>query len=343
MSLLFGNLLARCMPDSQISQTMFPPSSKFEPTRDIPDLTGKVVIVTGGNTGIGFHTVRELLLKNAKVYLAARSLSKAKEAIEKLEKETGKKSIFLQLDLGDLNSINKAAREFLSKENKLDILFNNAGVMVPPTDQLTSQGYDLQFGTNVLGHYYFTTLLLPALKRSTEVTGKKARVVNTSSMGHMFAPGSGIEWSSLKGGKERDDQIKKWGTSRIPGKGAGWLLYGTSKIGNIMFSHILNRYHGEYVASYSVHPGGIRTELQRHGAPIERVISMGFLHPVKMGPLSQLWAGTMPDAENHVGGYLVPWARLGSADPRSANEQLQDELKVYLEKQVSDFEREAAA
>lgn len=84
--------------------------------------------MTGGNTGIGFHTVRELLLKNAKVYLAARSPSKAKEAIEKLEKETGKESILLQLDLGDLNSIKKAAREFLSKENKLDILFNNACV-----------------------------------------------------------------------------------------------------------------------------------------------------------------------------------------------------------------------
>lgn len=83
-------------------------------------------MVTGGNAGIGYHTVRELLLKNAKVYLAARSFSKAQTSIERLAKETGKEPIFLQLDLGDLDSIKKSSREFLSKEERLDILFNNA-------------------------------------------------------------------------------------------------------------------------------------------------------------------------------------------------------------------------
>lgn len=120
--------------------------------------------MTGANTGIGYQTVRELLLKNAMVYLAARSPSKAKEAVTKLKEDTGKVALFLQLDLADLHSVRKAAQEFLDKEDRLDILFNNAyvffsfiktilyntitfhnrGVMIPPTDQLTAQGYDLR-------------------------------------------------------------------------------------------------------------------------------------------------------------------------------------------------------
>ncbi|OJA14188.1 hypothetical protein AZE42_06507 [Rhizopogon vesiculosus] len=162
----------------------FPPKSQFS-VDDIPDLTGKVTIVTGGNTGIGKETAKALLVHNAKVYVAARSQEKVEAAIQDLKNNTGKEAIFLKLDLGDLKSVKAAAEEYLSKETKLDILFNNAGVMFPPVDLLTTDGYDLQFGTNVLGHFYFTKLLLPALIATAKsAPDSKARVITTSSSAH---------------------------------------------------------------------------------------------------------------------------------------------------------------
>jgi len=132
----------------------FPPASHFT-VKDIPDLSGKVIIVTGANTGIGKETAKALLSHNAKVYIAARSKEKAEQAIADLKDQTGKEAIFLKLDLSDLNSVKAAAEEFQSQEKALHVLFNNAGVMMPPMDQLTTQGYDLQIGTNTLGPFYF--------------------------------------------------------------------------------------------------------------------------------------------------------------------------------------------
>ncbi|KAF9524304.1 hypothetical protein CPB83DRAFT_898051 [Crepidotus variabilis] len=135
-----------------------------------PDLTGRVIIVTGANAGVGKETAKALLSHNAKVYLAARSKEKAEAAIRELKQLTGQEGIFLKLDLSELSSVKAAAEEFLS------------GVMVPPHGQLTSQGYDSQFVTNVLGHFHFTTLLLPALIAGKNTSpNKKARVVTTSS------------------------------------------------------------------------------------------------------------------------------------------------------------------
>ncbi|CUA69446.1 hypothetical protein RSOLAG22IIIB_14011 [Rhizoctonia solani] len=159
------------------------------------------MIVTGGNTGIGMETCKALLNKNAKVYLAARSKSRADVAIEWLRHETnGKAPVFLELDLASLASVRKAVEEFKSKEHQLHVLFNNAGVMAPPVDQRTVDGYDLQFGTNVLGHYFFTTLLLPTLihtAKTSPVAHGHARVVNTSSGMLHLAPKGGIVWGTL--------------------------------------------------------------------------------------------------------------------------------------------------
>ncbi|KAF8525105.1 NAD-binding protein [Hysterangium stoloniferum] len=359
MTSIISSVLAKYCPNNALSHSAFPPAPTFNPARDIPDLSGKVVLVTGGNAGIGYCTVRELLLKNAKVYIAGRSPLKTSTAVAKLKDETGNEAIVLDLDLGDLKSVKRAAIEYLSKEDKLDILFNNAGVMVPPVELLTTQGYDLrewhtslhilndginsvrfsiEFGTNVLGHYYLTMLLLPALRKSTAINGAKARVVNTSSHGHVYAPGDGIDWTVLKSGPSRDETIRKWGPSWIPGQGATWALYGVSKMGNVLFTRILNRYHGADVAAFTLHPGPIRSELQRHGSAMIQYLADAVSFPTPMGALTQLWAGTMPEAaEIAVDAYLVPWARIGKADER-ATQQLQDDLKVYLEDQIRDFE-----
>ncbi|KAJ7630227.1 NAD(P)-binding protein [Roridomyces roridus] len=309
------------------------PMSKpaFEPARDIADLSGKVIIVTGGNTGIGYETVKQLLLKNAKVYLAARSPDKAATAIQSLEAETKGKAIFLQLDLGDLPSVRHAAESFLKQEQKLDILFNNAGVMNCPTDMLTKQGYDLQFGTNVLGHFFFTELLLLALTKSYEQSKVPARIITTSSVGHHAAPGSGMDVASLKGGPERDAWIKKRGFM------AAFSLYGGSKIGNIYIANYWAKTHSDVLVSCSVHPGGIRSELTRHSMSLMQYIGYLLSWPVSRGALPQLWAATAATPTQMTGQYVVPWGVVGQADKRAADVKVETEMVEYMREQLKGY------
>ncbi|KAG6328050.1 hypothetical protein ID866_11039, partial [Astraeus odoratus] len=129
----------------------------------MPDMTGKVVLITGAHTGSGREIARVLLTRNAKVWITCPDAAKGQENIKDLKELTGHDAHFLQLNLANLRSIKKSAKEFLSKETELHVLFNNANVIRPPVGLLTEDGYDLQFGTNTLGHFYFTKLLLPIL------------------------------------------------------------------------------------------------------------------------------------------------------------------------------------
>ncbi|KAJ7636817.1 NAD(P)-binding protein [Roridomyces roridus] len=305
----------------------------FVPERDIPDLTGKVAIVTGGNVGIGYQTVKQLLLKDAKVYLAARSPDKATAAIKSLEAETnGKKAIFLKLDLGDLKSVRTAADNFLKQEEKLDLLFNNAGVMNTPLEMLTAQGVELQFGTNVLGHFFFTELLLPALTKSFQHNQVPARVISTSSTLYTLAPGPGVEFASLKGGSERDAWLKKTGKFLAP-----WRLYGQSKMGNILASNYLAKTHSDVLVSCAVHPGVIRSELQRHQPGWMQVLVNSPLYPTPMGALAQLWAGTVATPAEITGQYVVPWGKVVRTEKRAKNAKLEAEMIAFLKEQIQGF------
>ncbi|KAF7332842.1 Short-chain dehydrogenase/reductase family protein [Mycena venus] len=192
-------------------------------------------------------------------YTSARDQQKkGAAAIKSLEKETGNSAIFLQLDLADLPSVRAAAETFLSHESRLDILFNNGGVMMCPTDQLTAQNHDLQFGTDVIGHFFFTELLLPALTKSYEETQVPARVIHTSSAGHAFAPGNGIDFVSLKGGPERDAWVNKKGN--LMSRAA---LYGESKIGNIIISNYFAKTHSAVLVSCAL-PGTFEHSSGKH-------------------------------------------------------------------------------
>ncbi|KAJ7276686.1 NAD-P-binding protein [Mycena rebaudengoi] len=324
-----GNFIAKIAPNSTLSADFVPPTSKFIPERDIPDLSGKIALVTGANTGIGYHTVKQLLLKNAKVYLAARSAEKGADAVRRLEKETNKTAIFLQLDLADLKSVRRAADVFLAQESRLDLLFNNGGVMLSPTDQLTAQKHDLQFGTNVIGHFFLTELLIPALSASQKAHNVPARVINTSSTGHHSAPGGTIEFASLRDGPARDALIKKWGPPRDR-----WHLYGESKLGNIIFSNHLAKSHSDILVSCALHPGAIWTDLQRHCPGWLQWFSELLLYPAPMGAYTQLWAGTTASPTEINGEYLIPWARIGKAAPGAANAKLEKDMIAYLREQV---------
>ncbi|KAI6137903.1 hypothetical protein BKA82DRAFT_4261540 [Pisolithus tinctorius] len=264
-----------------------PPRPKFT-TDDIPDLTGKVVLVTGANAGIGKETARVLLTKNAKA------------ALKELKERIGRDAHLLKLNLANLRSIKEASEEFLSKETQLHVLFNNAGVMHPPVELLTDDGYDLQFGTNVLGHFYLTKLLLPILLSTAKSSpAGTVRVVNTSSTAHWFGS---LDFDTFK------DTPKRRAQHAVS-------LYCQSKAANVVFSAELYRRYGDQgIVSTSANPG------------LSRIFLRGVvLYQVSDGALTQLYAGTSLETAGLGGQHFVPWAR----DP-----QLGKELWTYLEEQV---------
>ncbi|KAF5371110.1 hypothetical protein D9758_004259 [Tetrapyrgos nigripes] len=307
---------------SLLSET-WPPKPKWT-TDDIPNLARKVMIVTGGNAGIGKETVKALLEHNAKVYLAARNQVRAETAIKDLREKTGKDAIWLKLDLADLRSVKGAAEEFRRKESQLDVLFNNAGVMGAKFEDLTAQGYDLQFGTNVLGHFYLTKLLLPTLiSTATKSADGKARVVNTSSSGH-----HGVQ--TLDFSLYQDSPARR----KIKSSSAGTYLH--SKFANILFSNELARRYGDQgIVSTSLDPGTVSTDITRTLPPMTKFIIKTFLmYPVELGALTQLRAGTSPEGAEMNGQYLVPWARVGKPSAATEDQKQSEELWNWLEEQV---------
>ncbi|KAH9923767.1 NAD-P-binding protein [Epithele typhae] len=307
-----------------VVKQLYPPKSKFS-VDQIPDLTGKVVIVTGGYVGIGYETVRVLLARGAKVYIASRNLEKAEKAITSLKSETGNEPLFIQLDLADLHSVKNAAEEYLRKENTLDILFNNAGVMMCPKSMLAAQGVDLQFGTNVLGHWYFTELLMPALIAAAETSSDHhARVITTSSSG---AYSDTLHFDTFKDGPAR----KKVSPRQ---------LYFQSKHGNVVIARqVAKRYAEKGIISISLNPGNISTDLQRHtmGDVSKKIGELLILYPTPYGALTQLYAGTMPEAVKHNGEFFIPWARPGKCRPEAYDDGIGEKLWTWCEDTVKEL------
>lgn len=304
-----------------INENFCPGRARFT-AEDVPDMTGKVALVTGGTAGIGKETARVLLTKNAKVWITARDPTKGEATLKELKDATGKDANVLVMNLANLKSIKGAAEEFNSKETQLNVLFNNAGVMTPPIDMLTDDGYDLQFGTNVLGHFYFTKLVLPTLLSTAKSSPDgSARVVNTSSNGHWFG---GLEYDTMKDGPARRKQ-------------GPWQLYGQSKTGNVVFAvELARRYGDQGIVSTSLNPGGIKTDLQRHTGDFLKRISGSWLKDVSWGAITQLYAGTAPDGKSLNGKYLIPWARIGNPRPDTQDHEIGKKLWEYLEEQVKD-------
>ena len=215
-------------------------------TTDIPDQSGRTAVITGANTGLGYETAAALAAKGAQVVLAVRNLDKGKDAADRIEAASPGAGVALQeLDLTSLDSVRAAADQLKSTYDSIDLLINNAGVMFTPKST-TKDGFELQFGTNHLGHFALTGLLLDRV-----LAAPGSRVVTVSSVGHRFA--RGIRFDDLQW--ERD-------YSRL---GA----YGQSKLANLMFTYELQRrLQGTDTIAVAAHPGGSRTELTRNLPPL---------------------------------------------------------------------------
>jgi len=211
---------------------------------DMPEQVGKTAIVTGANTGIGFETARALAKKGSRVVLACRSREKGDAAVAKIAAEKPKGNVkFAALDLADLGSVRAFAEGFAAENGGLDLLINNAGVMMCPESK-TEQGFELQFGVNHLGHFALTVLLMPLLRVTP-----KARVVTVSSIAH-------------RSGKMTFEDLNF--TER--GYNA-MAAYGQSKLANLLFTFELQRKFetaGADTIAVAAHPGWTSTDLQRH-------------------------------------------------------------------------------
>ena len=260
---------------------------------DIPDQRGRTVLITGANSGIGFEAARALAEHGASVVLGCRNRGKADEAAAKIaEASTGGTTEILEMDLADLKSVEKAAKEFLANHEKLDILVNNAGLMATP-EQRTVQGFEMQFGVNHLGHFAFASYLLPVILNSGP-----ARIVNISSQGHR--PGR-IDFEDLN-----------WERRTY----SPWRAYFQSKLANLLFTGELQRRlsaAGAEAIAVAAHPGSSNTNLghENPGGLLNSLMHMSrpFLEKLmtqsaEMGALPTLRAAT--DSNVKGGDYFGP-------------------------------------
>ena len=205
-------------------------------------LDGKVVVITGANTGIGKVTALELSKKGAKVILLCRSTERGEAAAEEIRKATEGEVIVHKMDLASLKSVRACAEQLNNSLDKIDILLNNAGVATCPL-QRTEEGLEMQIGTNHFGHFLLTNLLMPLLKKATP----GARIVNVSSLGHTMGQ---IYWDDINFEKTPYDPLN---------------AYTQSKLANVLFTkELARRGEGSGVSAYSLHPGVVHTELGRH-------------------------------------------------------------------------------
>ncbi len=251
--------------------------------KNVTDQSGRVAIITGSSSGIGFEAAKVLAAKNAKVIIAVRNLQKGDTAKNNIATEYPSADVeVMKIDLADLSSVKSFVSEFKSKFNKLDLLINNAGVMIPPYSK-TKDGFELQMGTNHFGHFALTLQMLDLLDKTPN-----SRIVNVSSAAHKYG---NINFDDLNWEKR---------------KYKAWSAYGDSKIANLYFTKELAKKLDEKNKNIKVtaaHPGWTATELQRHSGLFE-FLNKFFAMPGSQGALPTLRAAVDVSAES--GDYYGP-------------------------------------
>lgn len=274
---------------------------------DIADQKGRVVIVTGASSGIGFEAARVLAEKHATVILAVRNMEKGNNALEKIKQQHPDADLrIMELDLADLGSVRRFAEEFKQTYDRLDLLINNGGVMMPPYSK-TADGFELQFGTNHLGHFALTGLLLDMVINTSD-----SRIVNVSSSAHAFGALDleDLNWEKRKYKKAR--------------------AYGDSKIANLYFTYELQRKlerAGQKTLVTAAHPGWTATELQRHTGFLS-FLNHFFSQGIAMGALPTLYAAAGEDVKG--GDYFGPsgWREMRGYPKKVVSNELSHDLEI---------------
>jgi NAD(P)-dependent dehydrogenase (short-subunit alcohol dehydrogenase family) len=275
---------------------------------NIPDQTGRIIVVTGATSGIGEETARVMVKKNGTVILAVRNMDKGRAVVEEMLNEYPKADVSIRkLDLSNLESVRTFAKSMIMDYDRLDVLINNAGVMMCPYSK-TKDGFESQFGTNHLGHFALTGLLMPLLKKT-----KKSRIVVVSSMAHSMG---NLDFTDLNWEK------RKYKPTRA---------YGDSKLANLYFTYELARIletDGNNPKITAAHPGWTSTGLQRHSVFL-RFFNHLFGQGVKMGVLPTLRAAFDDSAK--AGEYFGPskfFHMHGYPEKQASNEMSYDKERA---------------
>ncbi|KAK4612333.1 Short-chain dehydrogenase/reductase [Fulvia fulva] len=271
----------------------------------LPDQFGKVVVVTGGYSGIGSELAEMLYSRNATVFIAGRDVQQAKKCMQGIQTKHASSSgrlEYLHLDLADMVSIRRAGEDFLARSDRLDVLVNNAGVMTPAVGSKTAQGYELQLGVNCLGPHLFTQLVMPRLLQTAETApAGSVRVLWAGSVAVELAPRAGMSWT------EGVDAAPVTSSDQASN-------YSISKTGNVLLAmETARRYGKRGIISVAYNPGNLRTGLQRHMAWWQYMVARMVLYSPHLGACTVLFAG-WSDAVTFAlnGAYVWPWGRVGS-------------------------------
>ena len=327
---------------------------------NLPSQKGRVFIVTGASSGVGLHLTSILYQAGGKVYVAARSEEKGHQAISDItqsvqakDNDTAPGSLhYLHLELSDLASVRQTAQTFQAYESQLHVLFNNAGVSLPPAGSKSAQKHELQLATNCLGPWLLTKLLLPQLRAAAEKSSSpgSVRVIWTSSqMVELTGPKGGANIAALLSQAQapKPDQEK---------------LYTGSKVGNWFlaseFARIANandqsggddgRGVGGIIISVTQNPGNLKTNLLRHTSRFFRLSTAWLLWNAKMGAYTELWAGVSSEIKaEHNGGYIIPWGRIHPSPRKDLLDALRgvkeggtgeaEDFRKWCDKEIAEF------
>ena len=276
-------------------------------SNDISEQNGKVAIVTGSSSGIGYETARVLAEKKATVIIAVRNLKKGNAALEKINKQHPDAEVkVMELDLANLESVRKFASEFKNSYSRLDLLINNAGVMIPPYSK-TADGFELQFGTNHLGHFALTGLLIDLVNATPD-----SRIVNVASSAHHYG---NLDLNDLNWEKRRYRKMR---------------AYGDTKIANLYFTYELqDKLEKADIKTIvtAAHPGWTATELQRHSGFIS-FLNQFFAQGIDMGALPMLYAAVAPDVKS--GDYYGPsgWREMKGYPKKTESNELSHNKEI---------------
>ncbi|KAH7316921.1 oxidoreductase [Stachybotrys elegans] len=277
------------------------PSLTFDKST-IPDLSSRVLLITGGTGGIGAEITVEIAKHSpSHIFFTGRNAKSAEVTIGRIKSVAPNALVtFVKCDLASLDSVNEAADSILAQTSRLDIFLANAGIMAQPAG-LSADGYEIHFATNHLGHALLTKKLIPLLEKTADLPGSDVRVVYTTSLG----------W---KGGNLEFPRLKTTMESAILGR---WIRYGNSKLANMLYARELTRRHPKLL-SYSLHPGAVDTglinDLKFSDRVFVRASMMNKIITPEQGTFNHLWAISVPRGTVKAGGFYEPVGVYSSED-----------------------------
>ncbi|KAH8589415.1 hypothetical protein B0O99DRAFT_676667 [Bisporella sp. PMI_857] len=298
-------------------------SVRFNLAKDIPPLDGKIILITGGNKGIGRQAVIDLSKHNpSQIWIAARDIQQAEALIAEIHQNVSGGFInFLELDLGSFDSVKKAARKFLASVSRLDLLILNSGIMGGP-HATTAEGYEIRFGVNHMGHALFLKLLIPILQSTASRTSAAyVRTIILSSNAYKSASAKGIEFETLKSKQENVAVLTQ---------------YCQSKLANLLYAQELAKHYPQFT-TVSIHPGAVQTDLFKPNAGllmfIIKTVFLPFIgEKVENGTKNLLWAATASDVVS--GEYYEPVGLAGKGVGLAKDQKLARKLWDWTEKEL---------